>query len=138
MFLAEIKGTHITQIPSLIDQYKSKIEFDNGTFDFNDIVDEKNTKHDYELDIRRLEYELKTWKELPGYFVGRNGSQYFTLISSNGTNEHRFTTRISHFNQFLRRIEGFQKKYSVQLSYSYTEIPTLNKYLVRIYDLNFI
>ena len=38
MFLFEFKNTHIGHIPSLIDQYRSKIKFDNQTFYDNDIV----------------------------------------------------------------------------------------------------
>ena len=60
MFLFEFKNTHIGHIPSLIDQYRSKIKFDNQTFYDNDIVDELNIKHDYEVDIERLNYELGT------------------------------------------------------------------------------
>lgn len=138
MFLFEFKNTHIGHIPSLIDQYRSKIKFDNQTFDDNDIVDELNIKHDYEVDIERLNYELETWNKIPDYFSGRGGSKYFTYINSAGMNEHRFTMYSHHLNQFLRRIEGFQKKYSVQLSYEtsyYINLPMSNEYLVRIYDL---
>ena len=138
MFLFEFKNTHISQIPSLIDQYKSKIKFDNQTFQDNDIVDERNIKHDYELDIERLNYELETWKKIPSYFSAQSGSKYFTQLSSVGMNEYRFTMYHSHLKQFLRRIEGFQKKYSVQLSYEtsyYINLPMSNEYLVRIYDL---
>lgn len=133
MFLFEFKNTHISQIPSLIDQYKSKSKFDDQTFQDNDIVDERNIKHDYELDIERLNYELDTWKKIPSYFSAQSGSKYFTQLSSVGMNEYRFTMYHSHLKQFLRRIEGFQKKYSVQLSYD--TIPMLDEYLVRIYDL---
>ena len=133
MFLFEFKNTHIGHIPSLIDQYRSKIKFDNQTFDDNDIVDEQNIKHDYEVDIERLNYELETWKKIPSYFSAQSGSKYFTQLSSIGMNEYRFTMYHSHLKQFLRRIEGFQKKYSVQLSYDTS--PMLDEYLVRIYDL---
>ena len=133
MFLFEFKNTHIGHIPSLIDQYRSKIKFDNQTFYDNDIVDDQNIKHDYEEDIERLNYELETWNKIPEYFSGRGGSKYFTQLSSVDMNEYRFTMYHSHLKQFLRRIKGFQKKYSVQLSYDTS--PMLDEYLVRIYDL---
>lgn len=137
MALSKFGNTHISNITSLIDSYEKKIQYDDGTLDKNEIIDDRYEAPSYQSEIKVLKYELKIWGKIPHYFAANHGPNYFCPINRGEKMEYWFTLYKVHQKQFIQRVIDFEEKYLVKLSYdiSHYGYPGSNEYIAKIYDL---